>query len=212
MMKSLLAGACLAACLTAQALAADQPWPVLRASNYTTYAAPAFNWTGFYAGLQGGYAAGRTSDSGWLTRGALVGGTLGYNYQLPSNVVVGVEGDWSWAHVHGSPRPSIDSNIHWLSTVRGRLGYAYDRFLPYVTGGVAFAKNGVAIQGLGGDSRTHQGWVAGGGLEYAIDRNWSAKIEYLHADIGTKDYVIGGHKGSLGASENIVRAGINYRF
>jgi outer membrane immunogenic protein len=111
---------------------------------------PFFTWTGFYLGINAGYAFG---DSRWtdttfgLTTGDfnvdgwMVGGTAGYNLQLGS-AVVGVEADIDWSNVQGStttncPLGCTTKNT-WFGTARGRIGYAFDRFLPYFTAGAAF--------------------------------------------------------------------------
>jgi outer membrane immunogenic protein len=93
--------------------------------------------------------------------------------------------------------------------VRGRIGYAgWGNLMPYITGGAAFAKMEVDAGAAGSDNDTKVGWTLGAGLEYAMFSNWSVKIEYLYADLGT--YSIGG--ADIDYTTNIVRAGINYRF
>jgi outer membrane immunogenic protein len=93
----------------------------------------------------------------------------------------------------------------WFGTARGRLGYAgWDRWLPYFTGGAAFGgiktTTGAGVE----DTQNRFGWTLGGGIEYALMSNWTAKVEYLYADLGTKN--------DVSFKENIVRAGLNYRF
>ena len=134
------------------------PWPCSQprsARRRPTYRGPStrgsarsslyYNWTGFYAGINAGYGWG-TSDWDLSSRskraqGFLVGGTLGYNYQTGS-FVWGIEGDIAWSDVKGSSTAASASTCEtanrWLGTTRGRLGYAFDRFLPYITGGAAF--------------------------------------------------------------------------
>ena len=72
----------------------------------------------------------------------------------------------------------------WLATVRGRLGYAAGRFMPYVTGGAAFGNIKTNIAGIGTADQTRAGWTAGGGVEAKIAGPWSAKVEYLYVDLG----------------------------
>ena len=81
---------------------------------------------------------------------------------------------------------------NWLATFRGRIGYAFDRWLPYITGGGAYgnvkATVSVPAFGLAASSSNNQlGWTVGAGLEYAFLSNWSAKIEYLYVDLGSFD-------------------------
>ena len=86
--------------------------------------------------------------------------------------------------------------MDWMATVRGRIGYAWDRFMVYGTGGVAFARvsTDVTEYFLGfpiasdSASATHTGWTAGVGVEAMVTEKISLKLEYLHADFGDKDY------------------------
>jgi outer membrane immunogenic protein len=184
-----------------------------------------YNWTGFYAGIQGGYAWG-TSD--WDSpagvapkpRGYLIGGTLGYNYQMGS-WVWGIEGDAAWADVKGSTPCgafTCETKNEWLATVRGRIGYAFDRFLPYITAGgaagnIKATNTNPATTGM---NKAVFGWTAGAGLEYAFLGNWSAKLEYLYVDLGKADCGAACNPGvtsnNISFKENVIRAGLNYKF
>ena len=191
------------------------------------YAAPMFTWSGFYIGVTGGYAGDKfnyparvtnpggpiapiTANASITSSGFLLGGTVGYNYQLSRNFVLGLEADWSWANVDGqiglglnapigpgiTANLSAGSTIDNIGTARVRLGYAWDRALFYATGGFAWgsvdsgANIAVSAGGVpvfaGGLSKSNSitGWVAGVGLEYALSPNWSFKTEYLYADFG----------------------------
>jgi outer membrane immunogenic protein len=167
-----------------------------------------YNWSGFYLGVNGGGWG--DSNSSNTFRG-LVGGTVGYNYQV-SQAVFGLEGDIDWSDLNRNGNCaafSCDIRNNWLSTVRGRLGYAFDRFMPYVTGGVAFGDIKTSVAGIGDSTATRTGWTVGGGLEAAIAGPWTVKVEYLHVDLGSGDSPVGS---SENFKTNIVRAGINYRF
>jgi hypothetical protein len=81
--------------------------------------------------------------------GGLGGGQLGFNYQV-ANWVFGIEGDYSWADIKGdesSVSPLItthtisNSKLTWLATATGRVGYAWNNWLPYVKGGAAWTHN-----------------------------------------------------------------------
>jgi outer membrane immunogenic protein len=102
----------------------------------------------------------------------------------------------------------------WVGTTRARLGYAFDRWLPYVTGGIAYG-NIQAVQPTSTTTNTYVGWTAGAGLEVALNRNWSTKVEYLHIDLGTANFV-GSASGTsslaVPVTNDFVRLGINYRF
>ncbi len=187
--------------------------------------APPYNWTGFYVGINGGGGFGNSDinnvfgSTGLDVSGGLVGGTLGYNYQA-GNIVFGIEGDGDWSGIQGSSSgfacPTANCNVHndWLATVRGRLGYAYGRFLPYITGGAAFGDVKLTPAGLPGDTDTKTGWTLGGGIEAAISGPWTAKLEYLYVDLGDASCSAAncGVATSTRFQSNIVRAGINYRF
>jgi len=183
--------------------------------------AQAYNWTGFYLGINGGGAFGSSSWNSTGSRdisGGLVGGTVGYNYQM-GHAVVGVEGDIDWADISGSTTNGCPlgckTSDTWLSTARGRIGYAADRFMPYVTGGAAFGDIRASTPGFATATTTNAGWTLGGGLEGAIAGNWTAKAEYLYVDLGNFNC---GFNCGAGATNNvsfhtsIVRAGLNYRF
>jgi len=196
-----------------------------RAPPPVTVVAPPYNWTGFYVGINGGGGFGHSDinngfgSSGLDVSGGLVGGTLGYNYQT-GPWVFGIEGDGGWSGIQGStngvacPTGSCSVNNNWLATVRGRVGYAYDRFLPYITGGAAFGDIDMTPAGLTGNSDTKVGWTVGGGIEAALSGPWTAKLEYLYVDLGDASCSAAncGVATTTSFNANIVRAGINYRF
>jgi outer membrane immunogenic protein len=229
--------------LATAATAADL---AVRAPAYKAPVVPMFSWTGCYVGVEGGGIWGRSKDTdaapanknfglpinnGFDLSGGLVGGTAGCNYQI-SNWVFGVENDISWTNASGSTVDIAPFNTastsktseKWLDTLRGRVGFAWDRALFYGTGGAAFA--GTTVQVCGtiacvSDSQTRTGWVAGGGIEYAAWDHVTLKLEYLHADFGTSSYinpsvqVAPGHTivtRDVPLTNDIVRAGVNYKF
>ncbi|HEY4982925.1 MAG TPA: outer membrane protein [Pseudolabrys sp.] len=225
MKKVLLASVGLIALGVASASAADIPRRQAMPARAPVYVTPPYSWTGFYVGINGG---GGWGHSDWSNRfgtadaklsGGLVGGTLGYNYQV-GQAVFGLEGDIDWSNIRGTASNGLCAGINcetrnnWLGTARGRLGYAVDRFMPYVTGGAAFGDIKATPAGFGSTTTTKTGWTVGGGIEAALAGPWTAKLEYLYVDLG---------KGSCGAAvcgtatdvnfrTNIVRAGLNYRF
>jgi outer membrane immunogenic protein len=188
-------------------------------------APPAFvpyNWTGFYVGINGGGAIGSSSWNSNGSRnisGGLVGGTVGYNYQI-GQAVWGVEGDIDWADINGTATNATcplgcKTSDTWLSTVRGRLGYAADRFMPFVTGGLAVGDIRASTPGFGTASATNAGWTIGGGLEAALVQNWTAKVEYLYVDLGNFNCGVScgaGVTNNVSFHTNVLRAGLNYRF
>jgi outer membrane immunogenic protein len=174
--------------------------------------------------------------------GVIGGVQAGYNWQF-SNVVLGIEADADWAGQKGSrsvtfgPLAGVgagtfmsdSSKETFLATIRPRIGWAFDHALLYGTGGVAFGTVKTSdTLGFPGNfldvtnaTTTRTGWTAGAGLEWAFNRNWSAKVEYLHVDLGsfdvglvcsvacvtTNDTVVH-HK----VTDEIARVGVNYQF
>jgi outer membrane immunogenic protein len=207
-------------CFAQAAYAADMPRHAPPRAEYPTKA-PAYqpyDWTGFYGGINAGYGWGDSKfNLGGVTsnsspEGALLGGTIGYNYQW-GQTVFGVEGDFDWSDAHGRTgcvAGTCETKNRWLSTVRGRLGYAVDRFMPYITGGAAFGDVNANIPGVGSDRDTRAGWTVGAGAEYAFTPNWSVKAEYLYVDLGKLNCAACG--GNVKFNENIVRTGLNYKF
>ena len=193
----------------------------------------AYNWNGFYIGGYTGTTWGRTNwtfvDPPVFTRtrpdfdGFVGGGQIGYNLQL-GNVVLGIEADGGWSNAKGAracPNGfffSCESEMEWLTTVTGRLGYTWDRLLIYGKGGFAAARmterivwnpdgqpifalflppinNFLGLANLTppdptvqSASATPTGWTVGAGIEFGLTPNWSAKAEYLYYDLGDTNY------------------------
>jgi outer membrane immunogenic protein len=190
-----------------------------RAAPQPRYTVAPYNWSGFYAGINGGYGWGSSDFSTAIgtgsfdTDGGLVGGTLGYNWQLGSTVF-GAEGDLDWTNLRGSALCNGGATVcetknNWLGTLRGRVGYAADRFMPYVTGGLAVGDIKSSIAGVGSSDSTKAGWTVGGGLEFALPARLTAKVEYLYVDLGRGGSVLGS---DASFRSNILRVGLNYRF
>lgn len=219
-MKRIVLAAALAVASLGAANAADLGRrPATMPTKAPAYIAPIYNWSGFYAGINGGGGWGHASVSGPLatggdfnTSGGLVGGTLGMNYQV-GQAVFGLEGDIDWTNLKGSAPCAVgvscEAKNNWLGTARGRIGYAFDRFLPYVTGGLAVGDVKTSATGLGSTSSTKAGWTLGGGVEAAIAGPWTAKVEYLYVDLQNANAPAGS---STDFRTNVVRGGLNYRF
>jgi outer membrane immunogenic protein len=173
------------------------------------YVAPSYaTWSGFYVGVNAGYGFGKADAAGANVdpSGFLAGGTIGYNLQT-GVWVWGLEGDFDYSAMKDS-KAGVEVKSPWFATARGRIGYAgWGNLMPYITGGAAFANLKATAAGVS-DNATRVGWTAGAGLEYAMWSNWSVKVEYLYADLGT--YSLNGT--DVDYTTNIVRAGLNYRF
>ena len=193
----------------------------------STYRAPAYaaqyNWTGFYLGINGGGGFGDSSWNGFAVSnsptGGMIGGTAGYNWQgAGSPWVFGLEGDIDWSSVSGShactAATMCESKNTWLGTIRGRVGYAWDRIMPYLTAGGAFGNIQANRTGFAGASDANVGWTVGGGIEAAIAGNWTAKAEYLYASFGDTacNAVACGVATNVDMRLHMLRAGVNYRF
>jgi outer membrane immunogenic protein len=251
-MKKLLTGIAvfLVAAGSCSAFAADlPPAPQVYAPRPAVVPPPIFSWTGCYLGIEGGGSFGQSQHAAvgpanaglpinnpFNVDGGLFGGTVGCNYQI-SNVVAGIENDFSWTNASGTtndippfnPAARSTTKETWLDTLRGRLGFAWDRFFFYGSGGAAFANEGVNVCGISGcvsDSQTRTGWVAGVGGEWAAwtmpGGTLTLKVEYLHADLGTGRFInpsvtfpVGGGTivtRDVRLTDEIFRGGINWKF
>lgn len=207
------------------AQAADLP-PARAMARAPAYV-PFFTWIGLYVGVNGGYGFGKSRWTDTVTTastgdfdvtGAMAGGTLGYNMQLGSSIF-GLEGDFDWSNIKGSTTTACpttcETSLAWLATARARVGYAFDRFLPYLTGGAAFGRIKGAVTGFGSTSSDQIGWTAGGGIEYAFTGGFSFKVEYLYLDLGTARCdtgCSGANPFDVSFTANLVRGGLNYKF
>lgn len=183
--------------------------------------ASAFNWSGFYAGANVGYGWADMTAGGPTQRlqGLLGGVQVGYNHDL-GGVVLGLEGDLQLSGVKHTAALGASSgtfSIDQFGTLRGRVGLAADRFLPYVTGGLAVANNHIAISGVGvnyDESKVSVGWTIGGGVEFAATDNITLKAEYLYADFGKANFAgpAGLAAADVTTKASIVRTGVNFKF
>jgi outer membrane immunogenic protein len=169
-----------------------------------------------------------TSESGFLA-----GAQAGINFQM-GGFVLGIEGDWSWSDVGGVantaaliPGVTVRStgDVDWFATATGRIGYAFNNVLLYAKGGGAWMDvrytasallGGVVVLGPAVVDDTRTGWTVGGGVEYAITPNWSAKIEYGYLDFGSRTYTFttpgAVATAAIDSQYHLVKGGINYRF
>jgi outer membrane immunogenic protein len=230
-MKKFLLGtvALVALGATVPALAAD-----LGARTYTkapAYAAPIYNWTGFYIG---GHVGGAFSSdnifNGLVTgnnnNGRFLGGLqAGADYQFAPNWVAGIEGQYSWlGHNNSVIFPGglvYANNQRALGSFTGRVGYTWGPALLYVKGGYAYSDNNETLALAGApvafalDSGHRNGYTVGAGLEYMFAQNWSAKVEYQYYNFGSSRFLAPAPLvpfGTFNNDDNVVKAGLNYRF
>jgi outer membrane immunogenic protein len=218
-MKSILLATTALVAFAGAAAAADLGVP--RSPVAAAVVAPAFNWTGFYIGAHAGYGFGRSTgiDPGLgpfpaNTSGPLIGGQLGFNYQV-NNIVLGVEADLAFAAISGRNVNLIADVLYrtnMLGSLRTRAGLAVDRSLFYVTGGLGFQGGSFAtVAGVTAEKYTRVGWTLGAGYEYSFTQNWTAKIEYNYYNFGTRTlgpiYI-----GTVQSDVHTVKLGVNYLF
>ncbi|KKX28072.1 outer membrane protein [Rhizobium sp. LC145] len=171
---------------------------------------PVFTWAGPYIGLHGGHGwgdgdieiLGDESFDGWR-----MGGFVGYNWQMSSGFVVGIEGDvnYDWNdHDYGG---GLEAKSGFSGSVRGRVGYAFDRALLYAAGG--WTATNVKLEGPGFDEDdTLHGWTLGAGLDYAFTDNVFGRLEYRYNDFGSGD--LGGLDADF--NQHVINVGIGVKF
>ncbi|HLG80361.1 MAG TPA: carbohydrate porin [Bradyrhizobium sp.] len=193
-----------------------------------------YDWTGFYVGGHFGYGGGSlgVGSNPLPLQGALlphsltgvIGGyQMGYNRELANHVVLGVEADASFTSptdpgaVGRAPPVAFDTTLDYVATLRGRIGYAYGRWMPYVTGGFAWGHSHADINDGSGAMIGHYqpGWTAGLGLEFAVSGNWTAKLEYDYIDLARRAYDLSafGLPGiNVDPRIHLAKVGLNYQF
>ncbi|MBB3972353.1 outer membrane protein [Hansschlegelia beijingensis] len=212
MIRNIVLGAASVAALTFASAASAADLPAYEPAPAVAAPVPSFSWTGPYIGIQGGYSWGDTNIGGIKPKGFVVGGYAGYNYQFDNSpVVVGIETDFNYADIDDKSG-GVKAQTRWNGATRARLGYAFENFLVYGAGGIAYADRKVRVAGFGKDSKTAVGWTVGGGLEYAATDNVSVRADYRYADYGKDSFSFSGARGRADYSEHRVMAGVAYKF
>lgn len=229
MMRTLILALASTALLTATAQAADLGWNGSTSPVNNLYSGTsAFQWSGFYAGVNGGYGFGTASREAVVggvvtennTGGWALGAQAGYNVDM-GGFVLGGEGDLQWSSINYSQdlgaAGTLRANVDGFGTLRARAGVAFDRVMPYVTGGVAFGNSTVSRTSpaniVTSETNTHLGWTIGAGLEAAATDNITIKAEYLYVDLGAQPFSTA-PGGNIDVTQRfgVIRAGINYKF
>jgi len=257
-MKIIVTSAAALLAMSGTALAADLP---THKGPLVEPIVPFFSWTGLYAGVNaGGVFSGstvRTSGTAPFTvsnvlasarppfiskddTGFIGGGQIGYNYQTGPHHLMGVEADIQYVGASSDfsrvgstgANSAFRKKLDYLGTARFRFGYAFDRVLPYATGGLAYgnATNrasffSAAVPGqidyFGSRNQTYLGFVLGAGLEYAVTNNISLKAEYLYYNLGGRNVAVnqqnfalttGSYVSRFSNDGHIARGGLNYHF
>lgn len=212
----------------ADAIQYEEPTPVSTVS--------AFSWAGGYLGGQVGYGWGKSTFtdpnfSASLKPDGFLGGLYaGYNFAVSENVILGIDGDITYNNLKDGTSEDLggifvgaDSKLRWSGAVRARAGYAIDRFLPYIAGGIAFGsvKNSGFIDLFGDNfyaaqSKTLTGWTIGAGVDYAATDNLILRVEYRYTDYGRKDFSGSNELFSFDTGNklktNEIRVGLAYKF
>ena len=213
--RLMLASALFGALLASPAFSADIPAFQAEQAQVT------YDWTGLSVSVHGGLAAGELDNSvalvdplgvtvidgslGQTFGGGLVGAGADYKFQFGS-FVLGVAGDASWSEADavtsidvGLPigaSGEIVTEMKWLATARGVVGFAMDNVLIYGTGGAAWADLETSVSASGGGlpaglafsgGDIAQGWAFGGGVEVGVSENFSIGVEYLYVDLPEED-------------------------
>ena len=238
-MKKILLGTIGLVAMAAPALAADLP---VKAP--PPYVPPMYNWSGFYIGANGGWGMSENcwdvvtvagavfSDHCHDKSGGIVGGQIGYRWQLPNNhFVAGVEAQGDWANLTQShisffdPTLTLSNKLDGLGLFTGQFGFAYDTWLWYVKAGGAVTSNTFSVSstfggvGFASVNSTRWGGALGTGFEYGFTPNWSVGVEYDHLFMGSSDFVFPIANHILAGSFNRIRddvdmitVRVNYRF
>jgi len=235
MLKFTLAAGLAIAALSTAANAADIVHPPSMVTSSS-----AASWSGFYAGVNGGYGPGTASSGYYDGEGAVsfsglfLGGQLGYNFQLENGLVFGLEGDLNWSNESGTTSTSEDGGeytysstdtLNWFGAVTGHVGYAWDTFEPYVLAGVAFANNNIAEhENDYGDiydsssTANHLGFTVGAGAAAMLTNNISAFTEVRYSNYGSANYTTTYDYGNetttapVSLVDTMVRGGLNFHF
>ncbi len=178
-------------------------------------------WDGAYIGGFVGYGWGTASqdpgdalflDSDDLDlTGWTVGATLGANFTVAQGFVLGAAGDIAWAGIGGyDVGNAADYDINWTGALRGRAGFDGGAFMPYLTGGLAFAGATASDEGID-NTQVHFGWTAGGGVEVAATENLSVDLQYRYTDYGTAEYDLPADA-TIDLNTHALTAGVNFKF
>jgi high affinity Mn2+ porin len=227
--------------LKALAVPALSDWTGFYLGGHFGYATGTSNWVATQGGaaaptLNGSLDLFNSYDAFKGTGSFFAGLQAGYNHLLPSRFLVGIEADFSAPNtIAGSQtiasalsgQASYRDTVLQLGTARGRVGYVFDHWLVYGTGGIAWTydkleRTQLAGMPVGGNAVAgtteaallwRWGWAAGAGVEVPIARNWSAKLEYLATEFGNreKSFPAAGQAFRSDLSMQSLRLGVNYQ-
>jgi high affinity Mn2+ porin len=196
--------------------------------------------TAFYVGGHAGYLFGNAnatlsdptggaSAGGTTVFGSLFGGVQGgYERYFPSRLMLGIEADLSFMNYmdfnqvlsyRATQSASATEQLEFLGTLRGRVGYAFGDWTPFLTGGLAWASTRFSRTDwpTGNEDATSGQWrlgyAVGGGIDYSLDRRWSTRLEYLYTNLGLTGFLFAsGARYDSQYDFHRFRVALNYRF
>ncbi|MBR1158330.1 carbohydrate porin [Bradyrhizobium elkanii] len=192
-----------------------------------------YSWTGFYVGAHVGYGDGTLGpgtnpilEQGVFFPPTITGGIggfqVGYKQEFANRFVLGFEADATFTGPTDLPRRVLgpfNSSIDYVGTLRGRAGYSFGTWMPYVTGGFAWGHSQVRVNDAAGEvisepGQYQTGWTVGAGAEFAVSGNWTAKVEYDYVDLsrrtlGLNDFGMPGV--SIDPRIHLLKFGLNYQ-
>ncbi len=209
-----------------------------------------YDWSGAYVGVSAGHDWTRTvNDFTFTSPGAyqathrqllegFTGGLYaGYNHHFGNGIVAGIDADLNIANVAGGPdtftvfrtnsanylNATLESRQNWTGSLRGRIGYGFGRFMPYVAAGieatgydhrVSFVARPLATQPAPATgSTTHVGFTLGTGIEHAVTDRAVVRAEYRYSDYGDADFAVSGMTQTVKTeSSHGLRLGVSYKF
>lgn len=218
------AGIALAAALAtaAPAAAADlygqAPPP---SSGYNGYSSPVSNWAGAYLGVTPGYSLGSVKNSvpgvGSIRNninGADIGLYGGVNAAISGNIIVGGEADISLSDQRQTQVNAgnvYKTSSWWNGSIRARAGMAMDRYMPFVSAGLAFSDNTLNVNGAS-DSKAQVGWALGAGMEGFVTDRIVVRGEFIYEGFGSQNHAVAGTNIGTNISSGILRIGAAYKF
>lgn len=225
-------GLAILACLLAPAARADDlplPAPLSGLGNLPTpwnwilpnyrNLTPPYPWSGFFFSPLLNYQTAQFSGSGGRllnsAQGFTFGAEGGYNFQFGQFVIAPVA-DLSYSLMHGTAHTFLANvtkdDIDWVGSARGRVGYTFDRFMIYATGGVAFADT--RVEGVfASNSQTEPGWTAGGGVQYLWSEHAIFQVEYRRLELESRNFTaLPLLQSKVSVNMNLINAGFYYKF
>lgn len=197
--------------------------------------------SGFYVGGHVGYMFGTANatladptgvatSGGASSYGTLFGGVqAGYEHFFASRLMAGVELDMSFADwmdlsqvlsYRATAAGTANEQLEYVASLRGRLGYSWGSWTPFVTGGIAWASTRFSRTDLAtgnedaNPSNVRLGYVMGGGVDYRLDSRWSTRLEYLYTNLGLTGFLFNSASARYDSQYDLhrFRVALNYKF